>query len=186
MVQPGHSILAAHPVDGALFGGMGATAAHVCQRIAPSFAGAEYRFMELDEFRSITDLRRRNQVYWTEMLGRVHLASGLNLMCHQRRQAGCIRAHESPSNYLSFSASLRGLIEGALDASYALMQVPLALAECRDVVQAAVRGELDELNMFPELEDRLIHFVYARKVAKEDRLKAPQHVVLSPKTTGTR
>jgi hypothetical protein len=109
----------AHPVDAALFGSMGAMAAHVSGELVPGFIGRRFEFMDIGEFQAITDsgrLSEVNKIYWSEILYRVYWASALNVMRHQKWQAACVRAFAAPANLLAFAASLRGLLEGAQDA----------------------------------------------------------------------
>jgi hypothetical protein len=122
------------------------------------------------------------QIYWQEMLLRAHWAAMLNLLRHARWQAGCVAAYQAPGNFLSFAANLRGLIEAALDAQYSLGAFPMTLADNYTGVQTALQGNLNGALVSPEVEDLLIHFVYARKLTKQDQGAAPaSHQALDPK-----
>jgi hypothetical protein len=116
------------------------------------------------------------------MLFRVYWVAALNLMRHRRWQAGCVRAFGQPANFLSFAASLQGLAEASFDAFYSLSAAPRLLAENRSEIEAALSGKSLNVAVSKELEDRLIHFVYARKVARSDTSLIPNsHIALEPK-----
>ncbi len=104
-------------------------------------------------------------------------------MRHQKWQAACVRAFATPANFLAFAAGLRGLLESAQDAHYSLGAVLPTLAGNRSQIESALAGKLqDKGYVSGELEDRLIHFIYARKVAKTEREMSPDsHMALEPK-----
>lgn len=176
------AMLSAYPLDAALFGRMGAFTAKLCADVSKDFIGKQFEFMHLGKYEEIGNASKMNQVYWREALFRVYWAAALNLMRHERWQAGCIAAFKASPNLLSFAASLRGLVEGSLDASYSLRVVPYTLADNRMMIESALRGSLQEFLIIEELEERLIHFVYGRKASKTDKTFAPtSHVALEPK-----
>ncbi|MBI4465387.1 MAG: hypothetical protein HY647_11840 [Acidobacteria bacterium] len=176
------AITNAHPLDAELFGTMGAVTAELCASVSNDFIGKRYEFLDNREFGEIGNVSVMNQIYWKEMLFRVHWAAALNLMRHQRWQTGCIEAFKSPSNFLSFAASLRGLVEASLDANYSLAWVPSTLARDHMMIRSALEGSLQKHFVCKELEDRLIHFVYGRKVGKNDKVLTPEsHLALEPR-----
>lgn len=171
-----------HPVDAALFGPVGAYAATFCEDITKEFYGKQFEFMDPKKFGEIKDLTTLNQIYWKELLFRAYWAAALNIMRHQRWQAACVAAFTPCPNLLSFTAALRGLVEASADAFYSLRPVPVTLAENQDLIEPALQGTLQDVGIIQELEDRLIHFVYGRKLAKTEKATTPNsHVALEPK-----
>lgn len=176
----------AHPVDAALFGPIGAMAATVCEELFIGFMGRRFEFIDVGEIQAITDsegLSEVNRIYGREILYRVYWASALNIMRHQKWQAACVRAFEAPANFLAFAASLRGLLEGAQDAWYSLGSVLGTLARDRGYIQSALSGNLRDKGFGArELEDRLIHFIYGRKLfSRTDKEMSPaSHAALEP------
>ena len=57
--------------------------------------GTKLVLIEKLELRNLSEI---NRIYWSEMLFRVRWAAGLNLR-HQRWQAGCVDAADSPANF---------------------------------------------------------------------------------------
>jgi len=171
-----------HPLDATLFGTLGAVTAELVSTVLPDLVGKQYDFMDVGKFQQIGGPALMSQVYWREMLFRAHWAASLNLMRHQRWQIGCVEAFSPPANLLSFAASLRGLVEASLDANYSLGPVLYFLADNRAEIELAVQGKLQALSTCEDLENRLIHYVYAKKVHKEERGLAPDsHFALEPK-----
>jgi hypothetical protein len=176
----------AHPIDGLLFGSLGAVTAQMCQDLSKGFTGKQFDFMDLGEYQVIAHEGRMGkviQIYWKELLYRVYWAAALNIMRHQRWQAACTRAYAEPANLLAFASSLRGLMEGAQDAWYSLNGIPSTLARDRGYIQSALAGTMQDKHFLnKELEDRLIHFVYGRKLGKTEKEMAPiSHLAREPK-----
>jgi hypothetical protein len=115
----------------------------------------KYKFMVLN------NKRMANKIYWSEILERIHLASTLSLLRHYRWIDGIIGGAKN-NNYIVFATSFRGLIESAADSIDALLHVPENIAEHYYEIKSAVKGNLNEIYILPELEDSLIHFSHAR------------------------
>lgn len=124
-----------------------------------------YKFLDTEEFEQklLTSRRDANRIYWQEILYRAHWAASANLLRHIRwYEASTVFCTDTP-NYLAFAACLRGMIEGAVDGFYSLREVPLTLAlNCQSLLDA-LNGRSRELSTAKELEEALIHFLYARK-----------------------
>ncbi len=171
-----------HPLDAALFGTLGAVTAELMAAVLPDLIGKQYEFMDVGKFQQIDRPSIMSRVYWREMLFRAHWAASLNMMRHRRWQVGCVEAFTAPANVLSFAANLRGLAEAALDANYSLGPVLYFLADNRAEIELAMQGNLQGVSSCEDLENRLIHYVYARKVTKEQRDVTPNsHLALEPK-----
>ena len=88
-----------------------------------------YAFSDEEEYREllVRDLSEGMRVYWTETLQRAHLAAVTAILRSRRWLSGVVHA-AAENNFLIFSASLRGLMESAADASTAFLGTPLTLA----------------------------------------------------------
>src|SRR5206468_4460250 len=118
--------------------------------------------MDDDGFRALADVREVNRAYWFEMLERVHLGAATGLLRQQRWLDGAVSA-ASGTNFLAFAACLRGFIESSADIWDGLNGVATTLAEEFRNVRSAIAGRLDIPLLCRDLEDRLIHFQFARK-----------------------
>jgi hypothetical protein len=168
--RPIESMERGHPVDASLFGSIGAMAAHVGEELAASFTGKRLAFMSIGQYQAIAGSGRLSEV-------------NANILRHQKWQAGCVRAFAPQANFLTFAAALRGLLEAAQDAWYSLGPVLATITRDRTHIQSALSGNLREKGFLNrELEDRLVDFIYGRKVSKLERDSSPDsHVALDPK-----
>jgi hypothetical protein len=106
-----------------IFGRVGEVFPPLVDSIIVEAVNTPYTFVSLPEFQALPP-HRVAQVYWQEMLYRVHWATTSNLLRHQRWFESCrILSVEQP-NFLGFCACLRGLAEGAADASHSLFLKP--------------------------------------------------------------
>jgi len=113
-----------------------------------------------------------NRQYCLELLGRAYIAAAATLLRTSVWTEGIQSSYQS-HNYLSFSASLRGLVESVADSMHALEPVPLTLAQASAQIKAAMSTtNVNEFVIIPEVEDKLIHFTYARKVKKGEEVPA--------------
>ncbi|WP_353646129.1 hypothetical protein [Mesorhizobium sp. WSM2239] len=141
--------------------------------IAPDLIKEKYTFEELSEFerKSLNEETGREysgRVYWTEMLNRAHMASVASVFRTTRWIEVAIREHEAGSLYGCASAC-RSLIESAGDIGHSLSPVAHTLARIKEAVKAEISGHApDAMIISKELEDSLIHFSHARKVAKTE------------------
>jgi len=104
--------------------------------------------------------------YWTELFGRAYIAAAAGLIRHNQWIVGIESCYHTHS-YLGLCGCLRGLIESTADAMYTL--------ECFLPTVTPIWSELDSVFsgrpvsrpiIAKELEDNLIHFVFARHVKK--------------------
>lgn len=131
--------------------------------------GVKYEILDLEEFKKIKDGGRVNQVYWSELLTRAHWASLTGIYRNTKWVQGILSSIEN-ANFLSFSASLRALIESSGDSMTSLLAIPKSLAEHYRNINESLSGNLkNKVHLAPELEANLIHFVYAQSVARKDR-----------------
>lgn len=126
-----------------------------------------YRFMDAKKFEEMiaNDIRTAQKIYWQEILQRAHLSVWAALLRHHRWVSGVLLAAQA-NNFIAFASAFRGLIESAADAYYSLADVPMTLAEYRGKILLALEGKLDAVLLAGVLEERLIHFMYARKIEK--------------------
>ena len=90
----------------------------------------------------VTDLRLWNQIYWREILYRVHIGASTALFRLHHWLDGTIRA-AGDRNPLLTASGLRGLLEAAADTLHAFQNVPMMLAENHMYVRQALSGTLE-------------------------------------------
>jgi len=129
-----------------------------------------YSFTKMDEFKHklVDDPVEGAWIYWHEMLARAHMAA-VTSVYRSRQWVESISISAQHSNALGFAASLRGLIESAADTATSLIKVPMTLAEQHKEIDKMLRRKPLKRGFMinSELEDELIHFVFARKLGKD-------------------
>ena len=104
-------------------------------------------------------------------------------MVKQRRWSDGVLSSIEQRNYLSFAANLRGLLESASDLYYSLRKVPL-MTEHFALITQAVTGTLGEgMMQAGELEEELIHYLYARRLRREEADEYPDFHQARPMST---
>jgi hypothetical protein len=134
----------------------------LCGRLS----GTTYDFVPLPPVDAPLQPRVLARTYWIEMLARAHAASFVALSRHLRWLDAIASCEDAP-NYLGYCAALRGFLESAADSLDTLLHVPLTLATCHAQICLALSGADTAVPVHEELEDGLIHFLYARKLPKD-------------------
>lgn len=148
-----------------LFGPGGVVYPQILPPIIAEGVGTPYPIMDVGAFEQLP-LRDMSRVYWQEMLYRAHWAAISNSIRHTRWINACLAHSVVEPNFPAFCAALRGMTEAAADTSHSLGRVPETLAACSSHVIDALHGTSSSLATSQELEDQLIHFQFARKLAK--------------------
>lgn len=125
----------------------------------------KYSYLDIDSFNSLTerDPFYGIQIYWQEILGRAHFAAASSLIRSHRWCAGIIASYENKL-FLPYCACFRALIESVADTYDALNSIAASLAENKKAINELLLKNSDKIIVSKELEDKLIHFAYARKI----------------------
>lgn len=157
----------------AVFGEQSKVYGLIVNDIVSDLAKDRYNFEDLGEFEQNaldagTGRDHAGRVYWTEMLYRAHMSSVAAVFRTTRWIEVAIREHDAGSLY-GCAAACRSLIESAGDIGLSLGPVAHTLARIKDKVKAEISGRASEpMLISKELEDSLIHFTHARKIAKAE------------------
>jgi hypothetical protein len=130
----------------------------------------EYSFMPLEFFdrfaRKHENVVQTNQIYWKEMLDRIHLASCTSL----RRNMGWMDAVaicEVSNSFLGFTATLRALIESTGDSAEVLATMPKNVAKDYRLIRRCIDGRQEDMFVASgEMEDELIGYSHGRHLRK--------------------
>jgi len=139
--------------------------------ILPHLEGQRYKFLPPGEYRLLHErnLAMAMEVYWREILHRAHWAASASLIRTHRWLSGLFSAF-SEENLIVFCASLRGLLEACADTWYSLGPVAPTLASAKQTIEFALRQQLRMNVITEDIENRLIHFTFARKPRKGEDL----------------
>jgi hypothetical protein len=137
-------------------------------------AGLEYEFLDLETYhaRRISDPLQANQDYWREILYRAHWAAIASLIRSRRWFDGTMNACDA-ENYLAFCGCLRSLVEATGDSFPTMITVAKTLALQQDTIRRRLTSAKPERVESKELEDALIHFLFARKLSSTERKAFP-------------
>ena len=112
----------------------------------------------------LEDVPMSMQIYWTELLQRLHLASVTTLMRNEKWMQGIWFGVES-NNYIVFASALRGYLEAFFDSYYSTNFKFIDIAENFTNINKALKGKLHRPLLCNEFEESLIHFYSASKNA---------------------
>jgi hypothetical protein len=156
-----------HVAAVAVLGESAASFVIVLDRITSHAPVHTYDFMRNEGFRRVLarNVSKAMEVYWREILFRVHFGACASLLRSRRWLDGVFAAFRD-HNYHAFMATFRGWLEASADTFDAFNEIPGQLAEAHGVIRRAVTGRLNQIALCPGLENRLIHFSHARRIAK--------------------
>ena len=149
------------------------------EQVLPHALKAQYRFEDPETFerRSKMDhckLEDINQVYWREILFRVHITVSASLIRTCRLTDATAREYGA-SNLPGWASCARALIESVGDSIDALQCIPLTVSENYHSISRCIAGEEDRgLFSAKELEEKLIEFTHARRLGKSERKILPE------------
>lgn len=160
----------------------------VIERLLSETNGTEYRALFLEP--NIAELSRDelNSV-WSEIramytlgiLERSHIAC-ITSLGRASRWIVAIQLAVNNGNALGFSAALRGLLESSADSHDVMKYLPAALTENMKYIYQVLHApqSLDAGMLgFDELEQKLIHYAYARRKPRDGSAPLPNHVAKS-------
>ena len=133
-----------------------------------------YRFVDNEEYLGLLtrDVSEGMRVYWTELLGRAHIAAVTAILRSGHWMSAVLSAY-SEGNALGFAAAFRALMESAADTSNGLRSTPPTLAHLYPEVSKALLGRATDIVIATELEDHLIHYSHARYLRRSERDSMP-------------
>lgn len=139
-------------------------------------SNARYAWMETAKFQALAtqDNAAGMSIYWSEILGRAHLAAAASIIRSYQWCAGMNASYEAQL-FLPYCASFRGLLESVADTHDSLNNVALTLARSHADIERALSGKMEAILVSSELENALIHFSFARRVGKSSGA-SPTHI----------
>lgn len=152
-----------------IFGKVGIEYIPFLRKLCEEFPEVEYKFMDNEKHESLlmSDMNRGMEIYWREILYRLHLASTITIVRFDKWIQGILLGAKY-GNFILYATSLRGLIESCADSDDTLRNIPLPLSEIFDKVQNSINGNTEKPVLFPDGEDKLIHFSHAAVFRRGD------------------
>lgn len=132
-----------------------------------------YEYKEISDYKN-QDINEWMQEYWTEMIYRYHLTCLATLLRTKKWLNSVLIAYREKDYYL-FCVALRGLIESCADSFYTLGKANPAFATKKGYVEKIFSStKIKEVRISTELENELIHFIFARKLSKDEQKRYPE------------
>jgi hypothetical protein len=130
-----------------------------------------YSIQDNSIFASNKNVIEMQKLYWQEMLQRAHWAA-LSALLRNLQWLKGVDSSNREKNFLAFASNLRALLESCGDSLHALQMVAPTLAEHNKVIKDILvgRGDPNKVYIIKDLENSLIHFSYARKVTKTEKI----------------
>jgi hypothetical protein len=127
--------------------------------------------MNDSEYSKIKDPEFAANIYWSEMLFRIHI---LVLVSSFKTLRWIEAMDNNYSNYYGFCSSLRGLIESVADTFYTLRNIPLTIARDFDAIKKQINKNSSVFITHDKLESELLHYIQATKLDKSQKDKYPK------------
>lgn len=127
-----------------------------------AISGVAYKYISLEEFGQIKSVEESQLVYWSEIIQRVHVCGATTIKRLKKWYDAMIAAYDA-KNYFGFCASLRGLVESCADSFHTTGKLIDPLSENFALIEQALNGRAKTFLLSREIEEELIHYVFARK-----------------------
>lgn len=114
-----------------------------------------------------SDKNEMQRKYWEEMIHRLHIC-GLTTVVRISKWYRAMEIANTNGNYYNFCASLRGLVEACSDSFFTLNKVIHPLIDHFGTIQKIMNCEPESFLISKEMEDELIHYIYGRKLSKDE------------------
>lgn len=130
-----------------------------------------YKFMNENEYSKIREPKFASNIYWSEMLFRIHII----VLVSSFKTLRWIEAMDNnSSNYYGFCSSLRGLIESVADTFYTLRNIPLTIARDFDVIKKQINNNSSIILSHEKLQSELLHYIQASKLENSQKNSYPK------------
>lgn len=132
-----------------------------------------YKFQPEGEFKKVDNVQEMSLIYWSEIIQRYHICCASTILRLKKWYEAMLISYEN-NNYYGFCSSLRGLIESSADSFSTLGSVTYSVIENISHITLSISGNADKLIISTEVEDELIHYIYGRKLSKEEKNLFPK------------
>lgn len=132
-----------------------------------------YNYISEEDYQKIDNIPELQLVYWSEIIQRLHICGATTIQRLKKWYEAINNSYET-KNYYGFCASIRGLIEACSDSFFTLSRVIFPIAENFKHINEAIKGNAQRTVLSEEIEDYLIHYIFAQKLRASERRSSPQ------------
>jgi hypothetical protein len=146
---------------------------NILMHVEEAIHGVSYKYTKEEDYLKITSLQESQLVYWSEIIQRVHICGSTSILRLKKWYDASIAAYVA-ENYYGFCASLRGLIESCADTFYTTSKIMEPIATEFNLINTALKGAALKVLLSEEIENELIHYMFAMKLGKADKEARPE------------
>jgi hypothetical protein len=136
--------------------------------VEPKIQGVVYNYTSAEDFLKIDSIAEMQLVYWSEIVQRMHVCAATSIKRIKKWYDAANSAYNA-DNYYGVCASLRGLVEACADTFYTAVRIIDPVCTNFATIEKALKGDATKVLLSKPIEDELIHYVFARKIAKSEK-----------------
>lgn len=145
---------------------------NVILELEPKIRGVAYNYTAPEDFLKIDSIEEMQLVYWSEIIQRMHVCAATSIKRVKKWFDAVSNAYDA-ENYYGFCAALRGLVEACADTFYTTSKIIEPICANFSAVEIALNGHAKKVIFAEQIENELIHYVFARKLAKSEKDQVP-------------
>lgn len=141
---------------------------NVILELEPKICGVAYNYTDHEDFLKIDSIEEMQLVYWSEIIQRMHVCAATSIKRVKKWFDAVSNAYDA-ENYYGFCATLRGLVEACADTFYTTSKIIEPICENFSAVEIALNGHAKKVIFAEQIENELIHYVFARKLTRSEK-----------------
>jgi hypothetical protein len=141
--------------------------------IIASIKIVQYKFMDNNEYKTLSDLGESQYIYWCDIIQRTLFCS-ITSVQRVYKWMEAMNTSWNSNNYYGFCASLRGLIEACSDSFYTTSKICDPIAENFYSIEKALNLKAKIVMLSEAVENVLIHYMFARKLDSTEIRENPE------------
>lgn len=134
--------------------------------------GVAYNYTSEQDFLKVDSIEEMQLIYWSEIIQRIHVCGATSIKRVKKWYDAIQTGYES-ENYYAFCSALRGLIEACSDTFYTVSKIMDPICTEFVTIEQALNGHAKKVLLSEEIENELIHYIFARKLTKAEKNKSP-------------
>jgi len=134
--------------------------------------GVAYNYTSEQDFLKVDSIEEMQLIYWSEIIQKMHVCGATSIK-RVKKWYDAMQAGYEAENYYAFCSALRGLVEACSDTFYTVSRImdPICSEFC--TIEQALNGQAKKVLLSEEIENELIHYIFARKLTKAEKSKSP-------------
>jgi hypothetical protein len=136
--------------------------------VEPKIRGVAYKYTSQEDFRKIKSVEEMQLVYWSEIVQRMHVCAATSIKRAKKWIEASNVAYQA-DNFYGFCSALRGLVEACADTFYTVSKIVDPICTNFAIIERALNENATKILLSQEIEDALIHYVFARKLTKTEK-----------------